>query len=134
MSESLFRVFQNEVLKTILKKVLKNIYEKTQALSYDSLVSRIEAAAHRIGLTAEDYSGYSLRAGGATHLFDARVPYYNIQRMVRWASDAVLVYYRHEEDVLRAVSAAFLYVANPTSGGTHVYREGGVVVYVQQVL
>ena len=48
--------------------------------------------------------------------------------MGRWTSDAALVYYRHEEDVLRAVSAAFQYVANPTSGGTPVYREGGVVV------
>ncbi len=31
-------------------------------------------------------------------------------------------------DVLRALSTAFRYVANPTSGGTPIYREGGVVV------
>ena len=93
-------------------------------ISYDSLVSRIKAAAHSIGLPAEDYSGHSLRAGGATRLFVARAPYYISQRMGRWASDAALVYYRHEEDVLRAGSAAFKYVANPTS----IYREGGVVV------
>jgi hypothetical protein len=37
------------------------------------------------------------------------------------------VYYRHDEDVLSAVSAAFQFVANHTSGGTPIYREGGVV-------
>ena len=66
--------------------------------------------------------------GGATDLFVARVPYYIIQHMGRWASDAALVNYRHEEDVLRAVSTAFRYVANPTRGWTPIYREGGVVV------
>ena len=68
-------------------------------VSYDSLVSRIKAAAQSIGMPAEDYDGHSLRPGSATHLF---VPYYIIQRMGRWASDAgALVYYRHEEDVVR---------------------------------
>ena len=98
------------------------------SISYDSFVSRVKGAARSIGLPAEDYSGHSLRTGGATDLFVARVPYYIIQRMSRWASDAALVYYRYEEDVLRAVSIAFRYVANPTSGGTPIYREGGVVV------
>ena len=92
--------------------------------AYDSLVSRVNAAARSIGLPAEDYSGHSLRAGDATDLFVGRVSYYINQRMERWASDAALVYYRHEEDILRAVSAAFQYVANLTSGGTPIYREG----------
>ena len=98
------------------------------SISYDTLVFRIKAVTHSIGLSADDYSGHSLRAGGATDLFVARVPYYIIQRMGHWSSDAALVYYRHEEDDLRAVSVAFQYVANPTSGGTPTYREGGVVV------
>ena len=62
------------------------------------------------------------------NLFVARAPYNIIQRMGRWASDAALVYYRHEEDVLHAVSTPFRYVANPTSGRTPIYRQGGVVV------
>ena len=92
-------------------------------VSYDSLVSRIKAATQSIGLPAEDYTGHSLRIRGPTDLFFARVPYI-IQRMGRWASDAALLYYRHEEYVLRTVSAAFQYVANPTSGGTPIYWEG----------
>ena len=103
-------------------------FDWSQSISYDSLASRVKSAAQSIGLPADDYSGHSLRAGGATDLFIARVPYYIIQRMGRWASDAALVYYRHEEDVLNAVSTAFQFVANPTSGGTPSYREGGLVV------
>ena len=59
------------------------------------------------GRLAEDYSGHSLRAGGATDLFVARVPYYLIKKMERWKSDAAMVYYRSEEDVCHAVSKAF---------------------------
>ena len=110
------------------KRLSVTCFDWSQSISYDSLVTRVKGAAQGIGLPAEDYSGHSLRAGGATDLFVARVPFYIIQRMGRWASDAALVYYRHEEDVLRAVSTAFRYVANPTSGVTPIYREGGVVV------
>ena len=110
------------------KRLSATRFDWGQSISYDSLVSRVKGATQSIGLPDEDYSGHSLRTGGATDLFVARVPYYIIQRMGRWASDAALVYYRHEEDVLRAVSTAFRYVANPTSGGTLIYREGGVVV------
>ena len=110
------------------KRLSATRFDWGQSISYDSLVSRVKGATQSIGLPDEDYSGHSLRAGGATDLFVARVPYYSIQRMGRWTSDASLVYYRHEEDFLRAVSTAFQYVANPTSGGTPIYREGVVVV------
>jgi len=53
------------------------------------------------------YSGHSLRAGGATDLFVARVPYFLIKKMGRWKSDAAMLYYRSEEDVVAAVSRAF---------------------------
>ena len=84
-------------------------------MSYDSLVSRIKLIAQRLGLPAEDYAGHSLRAGGATDLFIARVPYFIIKKMGRWSSDALMVYYRHDEDVIHAVSAAFQLVADPTT-------------------
>ena len=45
------------------------------SISYDALVSRIKAVTLSIDLPAYDYSGHSLRAGGATDLFVARVPY-----------------------------------------------------------
>lgn len=61
----------------------------------------------RIGLDAKHYSGHSLRAGGATDLFVARVPYYVIKKMGRWKSDAAMLYYRCDEDVERAVTEAF---------------------------
>ena len=80
----------------------------------DSLVSRIKLVAQHLGLPADDYSGHSLRAGGATDLFIARVLYLIIKQMGRWSSDAATVYYRHDEDVIREVSTAFQLVANPT--------------------
>ena len=61
----------------------------------------------KIGLDGKYYSGHSLRAGGATDLFVARVPYYVIKKMGRWKSDAAMLYYRCDEDVEGAVTEAF---------------------------
>lgn len=61
----------------------------------------------RIGLDPQYYSGHSFRAGGATDLFVARVPYSIIKAMGRWKSDAALKYYRDEQDVAGTVAAAF---------------------------
>jgi len=60
-----------------------------------------------IGLDSSKYSGHSLRAGGATDLFVARVPYYIIKKMGRWKSDAAMLYYRCDEDVEDAIKEAF---------------------------
>ena len=62
----------------------------------------------------------SLRAGGATDLFIARAPYFTIKKIGRWSRNAAMVYYRHDEDVIREVSTTFQLVANPTS----VFRGG----------
>ena len=77
-----------------------------------SLVTRIKLVAHRLGLSTDDYAG-------ATDLFVARVPYFIIKRMGRWSSDAAMIYYCHEEDVVKTVAAAFQFVATPAhvSGG-----------------
>ena len=53
-------------------------FDWASSLSYDSLVSRIKLVAQRLGLPADNYSGHSLRAGGATDLFIARVAYFII--------------------------------------------------------
>ena len=60
-----------------------------------------------VGLSPKEYSGHSFRAGGATDLFTARVPYNIIKKYGRWKSDAALKYYRDELDVANAVALAF---------------------------
>lgn len=60
-----------------------------------------------VGLNPLLYSGHSFRAGGATDLFTARVPYNIIKKFGRWKSDAALKYYRDDMDVANSVSYAF---------------------------
>lgn len=67
----------------------------------------IKTCCASIGLDSTRYSGHSLRAGGATDLFVARVPYYIIKKMGRWKSDAAMLYYRDDEDIRDAVTEAF---------------------------
>ena len=100
------------------KKLSETHFDWSSPISY-SLVTRIKLVAHRLGLPTDDYAGHSLRAGGATDLFVARVPYFIIKRMGRWASDAAMIYHRHEEDVVKTVAAASQFFATPThvSGG-----------------
>lgn len=68
---------------------------------------RIQRSIASIGLDINRYSGHSFRAGGATDLFVARVPYPTIKKAGRWKSDAALRYYRDEVDVADAVAQAF---------------------------
>ena len=89
------------------KRLSATRFDWNSSLSYDSLVSRIKLVAQRLGLPVDNYSGHSLRDGGATNLFIARVPYFIIIKMGRWSSDAAMVYYRHDEDLIRELSIAF---------------------------
>jgi len=59
------------------------------------------------GLDSRFYSGHSPRAGGATDVFVGRVPYYIIKKAGRWVSDAAMIYYRDDEDVVNAVANCF---------------------------
>lgn len=68
---------------------------------------KIKVCCDNIGLDSSKYSGHSLRAGGATDLFVARVPYYIIKKMGRWKSEAAMLYYRCDEDVEDAIKEAF---------------------------
>lgn len=74
-------------------------------LSYHYVSKTVKWAASTIGLNPSSYNTHSMRAGGATDLFVARVPYYIIKKMGRWKSDAALIYYRDHSDVLDAVAA-----------------------------
>ena len=79
----------------------------TKTLSDDWLRGIIKKVAVELGLDPSIYSTHSLRAGGATDLFVARVPYFAIKKMGRWKSDSAMLYYRCEEDVCEAVTEAF---------------------------
>jgi integrase len=69
-------------------------------MSGDYFRSVIKQAVVSIGLDPQRFSGHSLRSGGATDLFEARVAYHIIKKMGRWKSDAAMRYYRSDEDVV----------------------------------
>lgn len=81
--------------------------DKSKMLSTAHLRKFVKEAASSIGLDPINFSAHSLRAGGATDLFAANVPYHIIKKMGRWVSDAAMLYYRSEEDAWAAVGAAF---------------------------
>jgi hypothetical protein len=60
-----------------------------------------------IGLNPAQYSGHSCRAGGATDLFAAGIPYYVVKKYGRWKSDTALIYYRCESSIANQAAAAF---------------------------
>jgi Phage integrase family len=95
-------------------------FHKTEAITYRWVLHSVKAAAQVLGLQPEKFGGHSLRAGGATDLFAARTPYFVIKKMGRWASDAAMIYYRSEEDVVRAVSKAFSRVSKVPSAAAPV--------------
>jgi len=68
---------------------------------------QVKKAVAAVGLDPRLYSGHSFRAGGATDLFVAKTPYYVIKKRGRWLSDAAMIYYRDDDDVLEAVCNAF---------------------------
>ena len=68
------------------------------ANSYRALIKRAVAS---VGLNPKNY------AGGATDLFATGTPYYVIEKMGRWKSDAALLYFRSESSVARIAARAF---------------------------
>ena len=84
-----------------------DVFYFNKTMSQDCLRHIIALRTNSIGLDPSKYSGHSMRAGGATDLFIMRVPYYIIKKMGRWVSDAALVYYRDDDDVILAVTEAF---------------------------
>ena len=76
---------------------------------------RIKRSVASLGLNPSLYSCHSLRAGGATDLFTARVPYPIIKTMGRWKSDVAIIYFRDQDDMSRAVFKGFQRVASRTA-------------------
>jgi len=88
-------------------RVGKTGWHDSKTISQSWVRQQIKGLARGAGLDESKYSGHSLRAGGATDLFVARVPYFLIKKMGRWKSDAAMLYYRCDEDVSNAVGDAF---------------------------
>jgi hypothetical protein len=82
-----------------------------RAASIAQLRRLVKTSVASIGLDASQFSAHSLRAGGATDLFAAGVPFAAIQKMGRWVSAAAVLYYRSVEDVWTTVGAAFSVMA-----------------------
>ena len=94
------------VLKWIARRGLKADSDQRlfpKQANADWLRKAIKNAVRRIGLDPKRFANHSLRAGGATDLFVARVPYSAIKKAGRWKSDAAMLYYRSEDDVQAAV-------------------------------
>ena len=84
----------------------RKLYPTIKA-SEKSFRSLIKSTVASIGLNPVLYSGHSCRAGGATDLFAAGIPYYVVKKYGRWASDAALIYYRCEYSIAQQAAAAF---------------------------
>jgi len=76
-------------------------------MSTSQLRSRIKGAINAIGRDPTRFGGHSLRAGGATDLIRARVPYPSIKKFGRWKSDTALIYYRDEDKISNEATKGF---------------------------
>lgn len=99
--------FSNHPESFLFPAIVRGVIVHSQPMSGDLLRQIIKSGVAGIGLDPKRFSGHSLRAGGATDLFAACVPYWVIKKMGRWKSDAALKYYRSEEDVVSSVRNAF---------------------------
>lgn len=79
-----------------------------EPLKAADLKLHLESLFERAGYGDKWITGHSFRAGGATDLFMAGVPFQTIQKQGRWKSDAVLRYFKAEAvDICREVSRGF---------------------------
>ena len=67
----------------------------------------VKYAAQKGGLDKYFIRGHSPRAGGATDLFNAGLPYAYIKKFGRWKSDTGLLYYRDDDKIASKVAKAF---------------------------
>jgi hypothetical protein len=88
-----------------------SIKTKTKLVSKDWLRKYIKRCVLLIGLNPKIFSGHSLRAGGATDLFIANVPYPIIKKFGRWKTDCALIYYRDNDNLGMVIANAFQMVS-----------------------
>ena len=87
-------------------------YSKSKIISESYIRNKIKFLCSKIGLDSSRFSGHSLRAGGATDLFNENVDYNFIKLLGRWKSDTALIYYRDKVGLVRAVNLAFKKLAH----------------------
>lgn len=85
--------------------------QPNSVLSHSSFRRHLKTLCSLAGLDSSLYSGHSLRAGGATDLFNAGVPYQFIKLFGRWQSDTALIYYRDRVEMVNATAAGFSKIA-----------------------
>ena len=95
----------------------KRAFDFTKCTTTDKFRKYIKESVRMVRLNPADYSGHSPRAGGATDLFIQKVPLAVVKKFGRWLSDAVLLYFRDEEDIADQVAAAFANVVKKPSRG-----------------
>ena len=84
----------------IFPRIQKSYQDQSVQLYFTEPVSKkwyehqLANMLHRLGLDSSQYSVHSLRAGGATDLFNAGTPIAQIQHYGRWATLTALIYYR----------------------------------------
>ena len=62
----------------------------------------------RMGWEEKEFAGHSLRAGGATDLFNSNIPLANIMKIGRWEStQAAMLYFRDDMVVAQEAAEAF---------------------------
>lgn len=79
---------------------------QSKALTPSAFVARLKVWIEFIGLDPTDYSGHSLRRGGATALLKAGVAPHLVQLQGRWVSDCWKLYAQHSHATLIAITAA----------------------------
>jgi integrase len=85
----------------------KKCFNRTRSVTTDKLRKYVKSLVSKAGYDPKEFSGHSLRAGGATDLFTSGMSYTAIKKYGRWKSDAALLYYRDELHVQAQVCEAF---------------------------
>ena len=87
-------------------------FDFRKSISGDWIRKNIKRSVALLGLNPAEFSGHSLRSGGATDLFAAGVPFYAIKKRGHWSSDAALLYYRDSLSADFMVFKAFTRLVN----------------------
>jgi integrase len=102
--------------------LVKDHADCSRPMATSQFRTELKRAIKAIGLDLTRFAGHSLRAGGATDLFNANVPHPIIKRMGRWRSDAAMIYYRDEDAVTKATTKGFASLASRPRHGLEQYH------------
>ena len=96
------------LFKGLVKQGKEFIIDVNSRGDKDTWVACLRLHLGKLGLNEKEYAGHSLRAGGATDLFNSGMLLASVMKLGRWESvEAALLYFR--DDRLLAVEAARLF-------------------------